>query len=210
MKRFAHLAITCITLLGLATTVVADNATAWTLSKAPEGSRFGQTFVWDNPSSEITVTDPIVYPHNGISGWTTVPQGPTRFTMIVEPTYSEPAAVVLEFTNTPVHCATSVGFFAVDSGTGAFLTRGAARSIDAYLPTLAKGWSLYDGLWYDQSQEDVLTHFILKMPGGADFPAFITGGDGGFDVVALKDGEGNVVGITVPLRLEPPEPACPT
>ncbi|WP_298859512.1 hypothetical protein [uncultured Sulfitobacter sp.] len=168
------------------------------LARAPEGSTLSNVFDWTPAGSELQVVDPVVFPESYNSSWITIPDKAAQAQMLLTgPPYHEPMAAFVTFSdNTPV-CSRSVGLLGVDGGMGAFTTAKVQQSIKAYLATLPEGWSLYDGLLSDQSEDGRNDLTIFHLPDGVEFPGFFTGGDGGFSVVALFDGADATVSVVI-------------
>ncbi|WP_299024544.1 hypothetical protein [uncultured Sulfitobacter sp.] len=180
------------------------------LSRAPSGSTLSQTFDWTPDGTEIQIVDPVVFPESFDSEWVKIPNRPAQVQMLISgPPNQAPLAAFVTFSrNTPV-CHRSGGLFGVDGGMGAFTTSKTQESIKAYLATLPEGWSLYDGLLADQSDDGRNDLTLFKLPDGVVFPGFFTGGDGGFSVSALFDGAGDMVSLTVDFSRTATSPLIP-
>ena len=195
----------------LPATAAAGTSTAeYILARAPEGSTLSAAFDWTPKGSELQVVDPVVFPESYDSNWITIPETAAHVQMLISgPPYHEPMAAFVTFSaNTPV-CSKSGGLLGVDGGMGAFTTPQVQASIKTYLATLPDGWSLYDGLLADQSDDgrNILT--LFKLPDGLEFPGFFTGGDGGFSVVALSDGADAMASVVITFNRTADSPLIP-
>lgn len=202
MKRL----IACLT--GICAPVLALAGPAdWLLEQAGSESTLSPQLLWQPDGDRVQTADPIVFPNGSATDWTAIPQTQATFQMVVgRAPYYEGTAAFLAFTDSTPTCRKSVGVLGVDAGMGAFLTPKAQASIQQYLTTLPDGWSLYDGLIYDQNGGDRDNLTVFKLPDGTEFPGFSTGGDGGFLVSALYDAQGNMSALLVDLSRATPSP----
>lgn len=176
-------------------------APEWLLQRSSIGSPLSAPLQWEHNAARVQVADPIVFPHGLNSKWIEIPAAMATFQMVFgTPPYREPAAAILTFTDETPVCSAPAGIFGVDAGMGAFLTPQAQTSITAYLKTLPEGWSLYDGLIYDQSNGGRNKLSVFKLPDGVEIAGFSTGGDGGFEVDRLMNADGEMVALVVSIR----------
>lgn len=179
----------------------------WLLSRAPSGATLSDIHLWNISDTRLIVADPIVFPNGLDSRWVGVPDGPAQVQLLGDGSaYNSPYAAVVILHDAMPTCQRSAGIFGVDAGMGAFLTERAQHSIAKYLKTLPEGWTLYDGLIYDQNGGDTEQLTIFKLPDMATFAGFATGGDGGFSVQELFDAKDTMVALLVDISRETPSP----
>jgi hypothetical protein len=200
MMRLRSAMATLIAASPFATNSKPDTA-EWLLARAPAGSTLSEALDWTPNSDRVQIADPTVFPSGLNSEWVTIPNTPATFQMVISgPPYPEPVAAFLTFhSGTPVS-SKPAGLFGVDAGMGSFLTPQAQKSIAVYLKTLAEGWTLYDGLIYDQNNGGHDHHTVFKLPDGSEFAGFSTDGDGGFTVDTLYNARGKMLALVVSIR----------
>jgi Protein of unknown function (DUF4241) len=147
--------------------------------------------------------------------WFKAPTGPARVVAFDDPQeYALSKAAILFSDAAPV-CGEEVGAMPVDTGTGAFLDRPTAETLDRVSAAMGPDCNLYDCLMAEQVAEAQFARMI-RLPDGSTFPAFSTGfGDGVYPVFLLYDADGLPVAAYADFLGVGPDyqwlapPACP-
>ena len=145
--------------------------------------------------TEVFAVDPLTFGLDDALPPIAVPSGPARFVAFWNADIGLYSTAALIFSDAPPLCGQDVGYIGVDTGTAAFLDRRMATALSDVADALeADNCRVYDCLLADQMGDEAFAK-LLKLPDGTRFPAMTTGGDGGFPVVMLQDGQGRATAL---------------
>lgn len=146
-----------------------------------------------DPDGPIIGVDSLTYEPSYAWPYADIPDGPARFYAFFDDDTGRVSKAALVFSDAEPSCGEDVATMPVDTGTGAFLDRKAAKSLDKI--ALETG-DLYGHFMAPQIGDAHAFAKFLTLPDGHVFPAFQTGwGDGGYPVASLHTSDGAMVAI---------------
>ncbi|VDC31351.1 DUF4241 domain-containing protein [Pseudogemmobacter humi] len=144
----------------------------------------------------VIVVDPLTYDPG--YGWPFIaaPSGEARLILAIDPAEQRVSKAMLVFSDAPVLCGADVATVGVDTGLVSFLDQPMSEALGRAQTVLGPGKDLYNDWFHELIGEIWVVGHLLPLPDGTVIPMSSSGwGDGGYPVVALQSGTGQVVAI---------------
>jgi hypothetical protein len=179
--------------VGLGTPAVANEnpSVAWILAESETPLLVAGVGEMKVRGTELVGVDGLAFNPSDEWSWFTVPSGPADIVAFFSRRDIAYHMVAIIFSNTTPVCGEKVSMMTIDSGTGAFLDRRTAESLENFGAAMGAKCDLYACFVRRQVPSHIFAQ-ILRLPDGTTYPAFSAGygEDGSYPVFLLRDADG--------------------